>query len=372
MTFREMNLNVFAGKPNPHVLFQPRMEPWLEWHRIFNTIPKAAQGRTIRQLYEELGQSMRYMHYYTGQPDPLEWEVSPEVKEEYSADKENGMRVTRTPYGDLVDRTKLTVDKTWRTVEFMAKTPEDLKKLTWVMKRTKIHFNPAKWQQGSDYIGGLGEPQFWVPKSPFQALAQSYMDLEDLIPAWYEEPAAVEECMEAIDETYESLYSEIIASGKPKIINFGENLHEAVINPGIFEAYYLPWYHKRSGQLRKAGIYTHIHVDGYWRRMLRYLKEMPFDGFEALTPKPQGDMTLEEIREYIGNAVLLDGIPAVLFMHYYPQKDLEECVKRIIDMFSPRLVLGISDELPEAADDEGLERVRWVAEYCRQCKPTLL
>jgi len=366
MTFREMNLNVFAGKPNPHVFFQPRMEPWLEWHRIFNTIPKAAQGKTIHELYSELGQSMRYMHYHTGQPDPLEWEVSPEVKADYSGDDKDAMRVTKTPHGDLVDRTKFTVDKTWRTVEFAAKNAEDLKKLAWVMERTKIHFNAAKWEQGHSFVGDLGEAQFWVPKSPFQALAQSWMDLEDLIPTWFDEPAAVEAAMEAIDASYDPLFREIIASGKPKIINFGENLHEAVLNPKIFEAYYLPWYHKRSGQLRAAGIYTHIHVDGYWRRMLRYLKDMPFDGFEALTPVPQGDMTLEEIKAAIGDKVLLDGIPAVLFMPYYPRKELEDCVKKVIDMFSPRLVLGISDELPEAAADDGLERVRWLADYCRK------
>jgi hypothetical protein len=41
---------------------------------------------------------------------------------------------------------------------------------------------------------------------------------------------------------------------------------------------------------------------------------MPFDGIEALTPSPQGDATLEEIKEHIGDKILLDGIPAIYFM----------------------------------------------------------
>ena len=39
MTFKEMNLRVFQRKPIPHVFFQPRFEPWFDWHRQFNSLP---------------------------------------------------------------------------------------------------------------------------------------------------------------------------------------------------------------------------------------------------------------------------------------------------------------------------------------------
>jgi hypothetical protein len=86
---------------------------------------------------------------------------------------------------------------------------------------------------------------------------------------------------------------------------------------------------------------------------------------EALTPTPQGDVTLEEMREHIGDKVLLDGIPAVLFLEHHPGEELQACTEKIIDLFHPRLVLGISDELPEAGGEETFERLRWVAEYSR-------
>jgi hypothetical protein len=100
---------------------------------------------------------------------------------------------------------------------------------------------------------------------------------------------------------------------------------------------------------------------------LPYLADLPFDGLEALTPTPQGDVTLEEMREHMGDKVLLDGIPAVLFLKHHPREELQACTEKVIELFHPRLVLGISDELLEAGDDESFARLQWVADYARGC-----
>ncbi len=69
-------------------------------------------------------------------------------------------------------------------------------------------------------------------------------------------------------------------------------------------------------------------------------------------------MTLEEILAGLGNdMVLVDGLPAILFDEIYPVSMLEEYTHRLIEMFAPRLVLGISDEISSTGD---IERVRVV------------
>jgi len=93
--------------------------------------------------------------------------------------------------------------------------------------------------------------------------------------------------------------------------------------------------------------------------LLKYLKDLPFDGIEALTPLPQGDVSIEEMKDAIGDKILLDGIPAIMFLPGYPLKEFEDFVKRIIELFYPRLILGASDEVPPPAD---IERVRIVSE----------
>lgn len=94
---------------------------------------------------------------------------------------------------------------------------------------------------------------------------------------------------------------QLVASGRVKIVNFGENLHEQLLSPAYFDEYLLPFYLRRVGQLKDAGIFSHVHIDGFWKGMLPRLKDMPFDGIEALTPKPQGDMELETIAEHLGD-----------------------------------------------------------------------
>lgn len=364
MTFREKNLRVFQGKPIRQVLFQPRMEPWFYWHEIFDKMPPRYADMTVDEFYDELRCSMRYIHYYTGMPDPVVRRFSPEVRVEEHFTEAEGKRIYQTPYGDLVEGLELTVDKTWRTVAFPVETLEDLKALRWLYHRTTYHFCVESFQQGSEFIGDRGEPQFWVPKSPYQALAQQWMKLQDLIYALADGPEAVEDTMEAIDDSYDSLYEEIIASGRVKIINFGENIHDQLTSPRYWERYFIPFYEKRCGQLKRAGIYSHNHIDGYFRTLLPYLKHLPFDGLEALTPTPQGDVPLEEMAEHIGDKVLLDGIPAVMFMPQYSREELMETVEKVAKLFSPRLVLGISDEVPEGTDEEAIERVEMIAKWC--------
>ena len=366
MTRKEMNLRVFRGESLPHVFFQPRFEPWFAWHTEFRSLLPQLRGMSIRDVYDSIGASMRYVHYYTDQPDPIEVHFTNEVKISEQRDGEKIRRRYDTPYGSLFETSELTADKTWWTVECAAKKASDLKSLQWLLARRVITFSQKKFASGAEYIGDRGEPQFMVPKSPYFALAQQWMKYEDFIFALIDCKKEVEDIMTVIDNSYEKLYEQLISSGLLHILNFGENIDMAYLSPEYFEHYLIPWYAKRSGQLRNAGIFTHIHIDGGFKPLLPYLSDLPFDGLEALTPTPQGDVSLQEIHDHIGNKVLLDGIPAVFFLDHYQREELQQCVENTVELFHPRLVLGVSDELPEAGGAETFERLKWVANWCQK------
>ncbi len=366
ITKRELNLRIFSGQPVPRVFWQPRIEPWYAWHREVGRLPTRFADMSLLELYDELDLSMRYVQYYTDMPPPVVSRHLEPVEVERREEGDEAVIVTHTPHGDLTERQHLTVDRTWRTVEFPVKGTRDLDSLGWLLERTAVSFRPENFAEGRRFIGERGEPQFWVPKSPYQALCQQWMKLDDFIYALADAPERVERVMELIDRTHDPLYESLTGAAEVNIVNFGENLHEQLLSPAYLERYLIPWYEKRSGQLRDAGIFTHVHIDGYFRNLLPYLKRLPFDGIEALTPEPQGDMTLEQIAEHIGDKVLLDGIPAVLFLPSYSEDRFQQCVERVVEMFHPRLVLGISDELPEGADERSIARVEWISEYCRR------
>ena len=75
---------------------------------------------------------------------------------------------------------------------------------------------------------------------------------------------------------------------------------------------------------------------------------------------------MEQIKAALGDLVLLDGIPALYFvpaLYPYSVDELVSCANKLVDLFYPRLVLGISDEIPPDAD---IERVRLVGQLVRE------
>lgn len=367
MTKREMNLRVFQGSDIPEILFQPRIEPWYDWHRHFASLPERYRESSLLDLYDDLDISMRYIHYYTGIPESVMPHYDERVRHTMHDESATQRReVFSTPHGDLVRMHRLTIDNTWRNTTFPVTDPSGLRALAWLYDHTEFQFSAKNFGQGDAYVGDRGVPQFWVPKSPYQALCQIWMTLEDFIYALAEHPALVEDVMQRIDASYDRLYEQLTADSSVQIINFGENVHAALLSPRYFEEYLVPFWEKRSNQLRTSGVFTHMHLDGHFRPLLPYLKDLPFDGLEALTPMPQGDVTLEEMRDAIGDKILLDGIPALLFMDDYSLEDVAKCTEKIIEYFWPRLVLGISDEIPQGVGDQGIDKVRWIADYCKR------
>lgn len=360
-----MTLRVFQRRPIPHVLFQPRFEPWFDLHRQFNSLPHELSDLNIAQVYDLVGASMRYVDYYTGQPTPIVRDF-PSVKRSFDRSTPDRVRCRyETPRGDLFETMEMTQDNTWRKVEFPAKTAEDLDALLWLLQRQSVQFDAQRFEQGDRFLGHRGFPQFYVPKSPYFALAQEWMKYEDFIFALADCPQKIHEIFTAIDASYDQMYQQLVSHPAVRIINFGENVAMAYLSLDYWQRYCMPWYEKRVVQLRGAGVFTHVHIDGFFKPLLKMLDKLPFDGIEALTPVPQGDVTLEQIRDAIGNKILLDGIPAVLFLKHHPIGELHECVCRIIEYFHPRLILGVSDELPQGEGEEAFRRLKWVADYSR-------
>ena len=368
MTFREMNVRVFNGEPLPHVFFQPRITSWIEFKRMNSglDLPEDWKTKDMRDIHRELDVSMRYLMDYVPPESPIELLFDKEVKRIETGDQKTRVRSTTTPYGDLVEKHHFTADGFWRETEFMVKTAADLKPFRWLLDHMHYEFNADKFERGSAYMGDLGEPQFYLPKSPYQAMLQSW---SALLPTTYllmDEKEEMEAIFHQLDALSDKLFEQIAAYGKVRIINVGENLHQSLMSPRIFEQYYIPFYEKRLADLHNANVFCHIHVDGDCKNILPYFKQMSFDGYEAVTPVPQGDVTLEEVRDAIGDKVLLDGIPGIYFLPNVPREKLIECVETLADYFHPRLVLGASDEVPQGSDSvEAAKRVAMIARWCR-------
>ncbi len=354
--FRDMILAVYRGEDPHGVVWQPRLEFWYHVNKIRGTLPERYKDATLLDLYDDLGCSVRYFV----QPLRIKYQ---NVKVTDKRDGERLYRTWHTPVGEL--REVLRYNQFGISAyheEYKVKTPEDLRVLEYMLEDATYEFDWAHYQEAVERIGNRGVPQFYYRRSPLQSLIIENMGFEATIFMLNDFPNAIEYFIEVATRADDRMYEVLLSSPVP-ILNFGENIDSYLDAPPIFQRYHIPYYRKRIAQMKAAGKFCHIHIDGYMKPLLPFLRACDWDGIEAATPFPQGDVTLEEIKEAMGDLVLLDGIPCLYFLREYSVDDLVECTQKVVRLFYPRLILGISDEIPPDGD---IERVRLVSQLVKE------
>jgi hypothetical protein len=352
-SYAELNIAVFEGQDPGRFLWQPRLEYWYETNKRRGSLPPGMGDFSLIDIYDYCHASIRYF------TKPLKQrykktEVTERWLNEYSKE-----RIFRTPLGELrevhhYDEIKLTSYPS----EFRIKTLKDFELQEFLLHDEEWFWDEEEFQFAVEMVGYRGLPQFYFRRSPLQGLFIEYFGFEKTIFLMFDNPGILERYKEAASAADDAMYR-VICNCPVKILNFGENIDAHMVSPLIWDKHLLPYYHKRDRQLKEAGKFTHIHVDGAMKPLIMKIRNSPFDGIEACTPLPQGDVSLDEIKKAVGNRVLLDGIPAIFFLNDYPFEGVISFLRQLIDMFHPRLILGISDELPPDAD---IERVRVIGE----------
>ena len=209
-------------------------------------------------------------------------------------------------------------------------------------------------------MGHRAEPTQFLSSSGFTELIKAHCGLLETYYLLTDHPSEVEAYLEACDRRDDRQLDAALQL-PCKLFNLGDHATNEFTPPPILKKYLIPRWQKIARRLDAAGRYVHTHWDGHSKLMLPYLRETELHGVEALTPEPMGDMTLEEIKAAVGDGrdqmVVLDLIPAILFLEQYTVQDVVDFAKRCIDMFAPRLVLGISDEISQTGQIEKVEAV---------------
>jgi len=352
-TFYEMVLAIFSGEDPGAVLWQPRLEYWYEVNRKRGTLPAPLQKASLIEVYDYCRASIRYFGSglrvrYRNCSMAEDW-----------IDRRSLRRVWDTPAGTLTE--VIRYDE-WGLsgyhTEYKIKGPKDFRILEALLQDEEWYWDQQAHQQDVARIGERGAPQFFYRRSPVQGLFIEHMGFEPTIYALHDYPEIVSHYVEVASGADDALY-EVLCQCPVRILNLGENIDAHADPPPIWRVHLLPHYRRRIAQLHSAHKHVHIHIDGAMKPILGDLARGTWDGIEAATPLPQGDVTLEEIKSAVGDGVLLDGVPAVYFLPHYSLETLVECVKRVVELFHPRLVLGISDELPPDGD---IERVRLIGD----------
>jgi len=213
------------------------------------------------------------------------------------------------------------------------------------------------FQKAADAVGHRAEPTMFLSSSGFTELIKNHCGLPGTYYLLYDHPTAVEEYLEACDRRDNRLVDAAIQL-PCRIFNLGDHATNEFTPPPILKRYLLPRWQHISDRLHAHGRYVHTHWDGHSVLMLPFLQQTRLDGVEALTPEPMGDMTLEQIKAAVQDKmVVLDLIRAIDFLPNFPVNEMLEFTKRVIDMFAPKLILGISDEISQVGEIEKVEAI---------------
>jgi hypothetical protein len=358
LSFHNMNLAVFRGEDPGGVLWQPRLEYWYNVNKRRGTLPEPLKEATLLDLYDYCHASVRYF------TKPLGVRYKNVQVTEWWEDEKRLRSTWETPVGMLTD--VICFDE-WLVsgyhTEYKLKTPRDLQTLEFILQDEEWTWDQEAYEQDLHRIGERGCPQFYFRRSPIQGLFIEHMGFEASVYLMHDHPALVRHYVQVASEADDAMY-DLLAQCPVQILNLGENIDAFIDSPPIWREHLAPYYRRRVDELHAAGKFVHIHVDGAMKPLLKHLRDCPWNGIEAATAFPQGDVTLEEIKEAVGDLILLDGLPALYFLpDQYSIERLVERVNRVIDLFHPRLVLGISDELPPDGD---IERVRLVGQLVQE------
>jgi hypothetical protein len=312
----------------------------------------------LLEVFDDLGCSIRPYGPFN---EAQRYDQAEEYRREEIDEEPLTTVIEHTPVGKLVsvfERTSIA----HHTRKYPVETPDDMRVMEWIVQHRGAAFDMQAYERACDLIGDRAAPSIFIPRINIMRIMIEYMGFENGTTALYLYPQEMEHFIREIDEA-DTRMLEMIAASPIEIVNFGDNVHQVLCSPPIFERFILPEYVRRNEILHRAGKKTYPHWDGDCKQLLPYARDCGFDGYEAITPVPQGDVTLEEVRDALGDRILLDGVPCTDFLPSEPIDSLISNTRKCIEYFAPNLILGISDEISPVGD---IERVRMVSEICAE------
>jgi len=364
MTRKELNLAIFEGTAEK-VLWQPRLETWIGHHMTYGTFPERFQGMTNLDIYDELRCSIRY----AASAGIEGYEESEDIIRAVEQQGDYTISKIKTPMGEL----RTVYQNIWkddrivnqRIIDFPVKTDKELCILIYLVNCQNFRANVESFEKAAERVGHRAEPTIFLSSSGFTELIKNWCGLVDTYYLLHDHTAEVEAYLEACDRRDDRLIDAALKL-PCRIFNLGDHATNEFTPPPILKKYLLPRWQRIADRLHEEDRFVHTHWDGNSRLMLPYLQETRLDAVEALTPEPMGDMTLEQIKDAVGDEmVVLDLLPAIDFLPYRPLDELLEFTRKVIDMFAPKLILGISDEISQVGQIKKVEAIsELVDEIC--------
>jgi len=232
----------------------------------------------------------------------------------------------------------------WQT-ERLIKGPEDYQVVKYIVEHTEYIADYYPIEQAKDWLGEEGCVIDFHPHSPMQTLMIDWVGSEGgrffIHHAKYRD--LVEDLYRAISKSREAMY-EISAKSPADVIWCGENIDGVLVNPRLFEQYFMPEYEKMARIIHGQGKLLAAHMDGRVKVLKDLIARTPIDIIEGLHPLPMGDLPISEALSLWKDKVIWVGFPASVYTlgREATKKHALELLREVVP--GDRLAIAISTE----------------------------
>ena len=273
--------------------------------------------------------------------------------------------VWKTPVGEIRGQTKY-LPQTFSSapIRWAVRTPDDLRVLRYISEAITWHPAYEGYERKRELAGEQGHPTVAAPRSPISQMLAQWTGVTNLTYLAADAPDALESTVLAMQRAADGAFDAIAGCDTPFML-FGDNLSGEVVTR-LFERYQFDYYVRRIEQMHVSGKKCGVHIDGTLRGIVPLVVRTGMNFIESVTPKPVGDVAIEDLRELAGpELVLFGGMPGAMMSPIYSDGDVRRQVEQIVQHHweHGRFILGVADQVPP---DANLDRVRFIADLCEE------
>ncbi|NLF09662.1 MAG: hypothetical protein GX594_17025 [Pirellulaceae bacterium] len=255
----------------------------------------------------------------------------------------------------------------WPIIHHMVQNVEDLKVIRYVFEHVSYRPRWDIFEESVRLVGDIGLVLAQVPYTGMGFLISRYAGVERTVLFAADYPEEVESTVNTINAAHEKV-TRLMAEGPSQVLIHSDNLSSDVQSPRWLERFCGDYFRRMTAIAHEHGKPMVTHIDGRLRGLLRTTAAMGFDGADAVTPAPWGDLTPQECRDEAGpKYVLSGGLPPSSFSPDVPLKVLDKQIETWLELRhqSPALMIAPGDQLPPDGDLERVTRMVQAAESAR-------
>ena len=329
MTNRERLLAVLHGDRPDRIPFSI-----YEWKIPWGSEKRRLRARGLALMRRFPGWAVEYPH--------CDWEMR--------CYRENGRvcerETVRTPVGEIsaVFWPNQTCNVRAQK-EFWVKTEADYETAIFMVRDAV--FRPAydEIRSARQDLGEDGLVFIWKGYSPLQQIVLQWLGIERYCFELADRPSCVWALYDALREREQDIY-EIVAAAPVEVVQCCANPIQSVLGRDLFVTRVLSTIEAGVEQLHAAGKLASIHVDGDNALWAPDLARSGIDVMEALTPAPDTDLTMTDMRCLFESKILWANFPSS--MHVSTAAQIRQATGAILDAVAPgdRFILGITEDIP--------------------------